>query len=123
MLAGASIIPEGLKHHGSVLRLSPDAAGPQHNEQAGSFLKAGVRDLPLNKETGLSEATMHKSVYRRFEAGPVLLYERIGDYRPNNMRIHVDFTHYFDSGVKEAPKHVADDIELKWKNAGCVGRL
>jgi Uncharacterized alpha/beta hydrolase domain (DUF2235) len=123
MVAGASIIPDGLKHDGSVLRLSPDPAGAQHNEQAGSFLKAGIRDLPLNKATGLSEAPMHKSVYRRFEAGPVLLYDRKGDYRPSNMRVHVDFAHYFDLGLKEAPRHVADDIELNWRNAGCVGRL
>jgi hypothetical protein len=123
MVAGASIVPNGLKHDGSVLRLSPGAAGPQHNEQAGGFLKASVRDLPLNKGTGLSEAPMHQSVYRRFEAGPVLLYDRVGDYRPDNMRIHVDFRQYFDLSPKEAPKHVADDIELKWRKAGCVGRL
>ncbi len=122
MVAGASIIPDGLKHDGSVLRLSPDPAGPQHNEQAGSFYKAGVRDLPRN-EAGLSEAPMHKSVYRRFETGPVRLYDRMADYRPTNMRVHADFAHYFDLGVKETSKHAADDIELKWKNAGCVGRL
>ncbi|WP_420896279.1 phospholipase effector Tle1 domain-containing protein [Bradyrhizobium yuanmingense] len=34
LLAGASLIPGGLKHDGSVLRLSPDPAGLQHNEQA-----------------------------------------------------------------------------------------
>jgi hypothetical protein len=39
------------------------------------------------------------------------------------MRVHVDFTHYFGVGVKEAPKQVVDDIELKWGNAGCVGQL
>lgn len=122
MVAGASIIPGGLKHDGSVLRLSPDPAGLQHNEQAAGFFRVGVRDLPRNA-AGLSEAPMHKSVYQRFEAGPVKLYDRIGDYRPNNMRVHADFAHYFDAGVKEAPKYVADDIELKWKNAGCIGRL
>jgi hypothetical protein len=122
MVAGASIIPDGLKHDGSVLRLSPDPAGPQHDEQAGSFYKAGVRDLPRN-EAGLSAAPMHKSVYRRFETGPVLLYDRMADYRPTNMRVHVDFAHYFGFSVREAPQYAADDIELKWKNAGCVGRL
>jgi hypothetical protein len=82
---------------------SPDPAGPQHNEQAGGFLKAGVRDLPLNKETGLSEAPIHQSVYRRFEAGSVLLYDRMGDYRPDNMRAYVDFRHYFDLSPKRGP--------------------
>ena len=123
MVAGASIIPDGLKHDGSVLRLSPDPAGPQHNEQAGSFLKAGVRDLPENKETHLSEAPMHRSVYQRFEVGPVLLYDRIDDYRPDNMRVHVDFMHYFGSGAPQTSQCVADDIEQKWKDTGYIGRL
>jgi hypothetical protein len=123
MVAGASIIPDGLKYDGSVLRLSPNPEGPQHNEQAGGFLKAGVRDLPLNKETGLSESPMHKSVYRRFEAGPVLLYDRMGDYRPNNMRVHVDFEHYFDESAAQLTQCVADDIEEKWRNGGFVGKL
>jgi hypothetical protein len=81
-----------------------------------------VRQLPRNK-AGLSEAPMHKSVYRRFEAGPVLLYDRMDDYRPDNMRIHVDFMHYFDSSPPHPPQCIADDIEQKWKDAGYVGRL
>jgi uncharacterized protein (DUF2235 family) len=123
MVAGASIIPDGLKHDGSVLRLSPAPKGPQHNEQAGSLLTAGVRHLPTNNETGLSEAPMHKSVYRRFEAGPVLVYDRLDDYRPENMRVHVDFKHYFGSGDPQPPKCIADDIEQKWENGGFAGRL
>jgi hypothetical protein len=34
---------------------------------------------------------MHKSVYWRFEAGPVLLGDRMIGYRPDNVRVHVDF--------------------------------
>lgn len=79
LFAGASLIPAGLKHDGSVLRLSPVPAGPQHNEQASGFLKAGVRDLPIDPETQESRSPMHKSVYRRFEAGSVLLYDRKAD--------------------------------------------
>jgi hypothetical protein len=123
MMAGASIIPNGLKHDGNVLRLSPDPKGPQHNEQAGSFLKLGVRDLPVDKQTGESRSPMHKSVYHRFETGPVLVYDRVTEYRPENMRVHVDFKHYFGLGPKQAPQCLADDIELKWENAGYVGRL
>ncbi|MCC8937925.1 DUF2235 domain-containing protein [Bradyrhizobium sp. Arg62] len=107
MVAGASLaslIPEGLKHDGSVLRLSPDPAGPQHNEQAGGFLRAGVRHLPVDLDTGESASPMHKSVYKRFEAGGVLLYDRTADYRPDNMRVHVDFKHYFDQSSAQPPK-------------------
>jgi hypothetical protein len=66
---------------------------------------------------------MHKSVYRRFEAGSVLLYDCIAAYRPDNMKVHVDFKHYFDGSAAQLAQCVADDIEQKWENASCVGRL
>ncbi|MBP1299842.1 DUF2235 domain-containing protein [Bradyrhizobium elkanii] len=123
MVAGASLIPHGLKHDGSVLRLSPDPAGRQHNEQANGLLRAGVRYLPVDPKTGQSASPMHKSVYARFAAGPVLLYDRIGEYRPDNMKAHVDFRHHFDQSTAQPPKYVADDLELKWEKANHVGRL
>jgi len=86
LLAEASLIPGGLKHDGSILRLSLNPAGPQHNEQAGGFLKVGARDLLVDPESGESKSPMHQSVYRRFEAGSVPLYDRMAAYRPNNMR-------------------------------------
>jgi hypothetical protein len=104
------------------LRLSPNSKGPQHNEQAGSFLKAGVRQLPCDLTTGQSTSPILKSVYLRFAAGPVLLYDRVGDCRPENMRVHVDFKHYFGLGQLQTPRCTADDIEQKWENAGRVGR-
>ncbi|MDH2352277.1 DUF2235 domain-containing protein [Bradyrhizobium sp. SSUT112] len=123
MVAGASLVPDGLKHDGGVLRLSPDPTGPQHNEQAGGFLKLGVRKIPVDEKTEMSGSPMHKSVYRRFEAGPVLLYDRLADYRPANMRVHVDFRHYFDQSAPQPPRYLADDIEQKWQKAAYVGRL
>ncbi|MGY4399238.1 hypothetical protein [Bradyrhizobium sp. USDA 3315] len=123
MVARASIIPDGLKHDGSVLRLSPDPAGQQHNEQAGGFLKAGVRRLPVDPNTGDSTSPMHNSVYKRFEAGPVLQFDLMDKYRPDNMPVHVDLKHYFDQTTPPRAKCVADDIELKWEDADYVGRL
>jgi hypothetical protein len=114
VLAAASIIPDGLKHDESVLRLHPDASGPQHDEQKGSLLTYGLRKLPG------PEAIMHKSVYRRFAAGPVVLFDRINQYRPANMSQHVDFVQYYDPNVKDPQpadpaQVVADDIEGKWE--------
>jgi hypothetical protein len=123
MVAGASIIPDGLKHDASVLRLSPDPAGPQHNEQAGSFLKLGARRIPVDHATGVSQSPMHKSVYERFGGKTVLVYDRIADYRPDNMRVHIDFQHYFNGGTASAQQCRADDIEAKWEKAGYPGRL
>ena len=112
MLSAASIIPNGLKHDETVLRLHPEPTGPQHNEQKNSWLPFGLRKLPS------SQAIMHKSVYRRFEAGPVVLFDTTGKYRPANMNEHVDFFQYYDPNIKD-PKPanpaqaMADDIEEK----------
>jgi hypothetical protein len=116
MLAAASIIPDGLKHDYAILRLHPDPAGPQHNEQKYSWLAFGLRELPS------TAAVMHQSVYRRYEADRVVLFDMIGDYRPINMNKHVDFVQYYDP-TNPNPKPadpaqcVADDIEEKWAKA------
>jgi Uncharacterized alpha/beta hydrolase domain (DUF2235) len=120
MLAAASLVPNGLKHDGSVLRLHPDPAGMQHDEQKGGLLSFGLRPIKNNK------AVMHKSVYRRFAAGPVVLFDKLGDYRPTPMKNHVDFVQYFDPKIDDPQPadpettQVADDIEYKWeqKRAG-----
>ncbi|WP_346730941.1 DUF2235 domain-containing protein [Bradyrhizobium sp. 132] len=121
MLAAASLVPDGIKHDETVLRLHPDPAGVQHDEQKGGFLKFGLREIKNNK------AVMHKSVYRRFAAGPVVLFDQIGAYRPTPMKDHVDFVQYFDPANAD-PKpadpeksQVADDIEYKWEHRRMPG--
>jgi hypothetical protein len=116
MLAAASIIPGGLKHDETVLRLHPDPTGPQHNEQKNSWLAFDLRKLPS------TQAIMHKSVYRRFAAGPVVLFDVTGKYRPVNMSEHVDFLQYYDPNIKDPQpadpaQAMADDIEEKWNRA------
>jgi hypothetical protein len=116
MLAAASIVPNGLKHDETVLRLHPDPTGPQHNEQKNSWLAFGLRKLPGTR------AIMHKSVYKRFEAGPVVLFDTTSQYRPLNMSEHVDFVQYYDPKIKDpkpaAPAQtMADDVEGKWERA------
>jgi hypothetical protein len=116
MLAAASIIPNGLTHDETVLRLHPDPGGPQHNEQKGSLLAFGLRELPS------TEAIIHKSVYRRYEADDVVLFDKSGEYRPVNMNKHIDFIQYYDPAnphptPANPPRCLADDIEGKWAKA------
>jgi hypothetical protein len=124
MLAAASIVPGGLKHDGSVLGLWPNPSGPQHDEQAGSFFKKGLRELPTDT-AGVSRSPMHKSVYQRFASGPALTFNQISLYRPINLRTHVDFAPYFNPGSNGPGSKtcIADDIEAKWITAGCPGRI
>ena len=75
----------------------------------------------------MSRAIMHQSVYKRFEAGEVLIYDRLRAYRPSNLKCHVDFSHYYtpNNGEPPQPQCVADDIELKWasrKQANAVAK-
>lgn len=86
------------------------------SKKAASYCLSAFRDI------GNSEAIMHKSVYRRFAVGPVVLFDKLDAYRPKNMKDHVDFLQYFDPGnldPKEANpetrKATADDIEYKWE--------
>ncbi len=55
MLAAASIVPDGVVHDGSVLRLHPLPAGPQHDEFKAGHWEYGGRDLPAaDKSTKIS---------------------------------------------------------------------
>ena len=116
MLAAASIVPQGIKHHNEVLFLHPDPTGQQHEEcKAGKWQRDSL-ELPADKATGMSVTTMHKSVYARFAASAVLQYDALGPYRPENMRKHHDdFAHYYGDGTARDPQTLTDNIEVKWE--------
>ena len=67
------------------------------------------------------------SVSKAFAGDPVLLFDRIGPYRPDNLAKHIDFKQYFGADATGKPvlepQCVADDIEAKWEKAGYPGRL
>ena len=115
MLCAATVVPDGLKHDDRVLKLSPDPSGPQHDEAKAGHWQRGIRDLPTAAGTTMSRAIMHQSVYARFEAGEVVLYDHLGQYRPGNLKNHVDFVHYYDGslGAALAPQCIADDVESR----------
>ena len=115
MLSAAGVIPAGLHYDARVLKLSPDPAGPQHDEAKAGHWQRGIRDLPTVPGTKVSRAIMHQSVYARFEAGDVVLYDHLGEYRPANLKKHVDFAHYYDGSASAAPQCVADDVEHRYR--------
>jgi hypothetical protein len=95
-LSGPSERPGGLKYDPGVLALYPGPHGMQHDE-----LKVGLglvtkifrvswaktnRKLPPAEGGGLSTATMHRSVYERFDGPPVQQYDRMALYRPETLR-------------------------------------
>jgi uncharacterized protein (DUF2235 family) len=101
MLACAHIIPNGVKYDSSVLRLYPDSGGMQHDEVKSGFgaipnffritWTYGARELPKKENSQFSDATMHRSVYERFDMDEVPQYDVMQQYRPGTLAIHVDF--------------------------------
>lgn len=116
MLAAASAIPDGIVTDPRVLCVFPDPSGPQHDEYKVGHWQYGARPLPIDRKTGKCISTTHKSVYARFEAGPVVHYDLRKEYRPENMREHEDFKRYYTGGTAPSrPVAVADDIESRWE--------
>jgi len=113
MVSQAAIVPNGVKYAPNVLATFPEAIGPQHDECKAGKWQHGVRTLPADPQSHMSDATMHRSVYQRFAAAEVVQYDTAKAYRPENLRNHVDFAHYYD-GQRPAPPEpvaVADNVE------------
>jgi hypothetical protein len=109
MLDRATAIPNGLKFDPRVLNSHCDSDGRQHDEVAAGMglvtTLLGItwteenRSLPTDSETQTSSATMHRTVYERFDAAEVMLYKLKGAYRPKTLRAHVDFQRYYKAGA------------------------
>jgi uncharacterized protein (DUF2235 family) len=94
----AAGIKDGLKIDASVLRLYPSSAGMQHDQRKVGFpvltsrfgltWKQKIRDVR-------TDATLHESVYERFDCKEVLHLDAMAPYRPENLRKHVRLTAYY----------------------------
>jgi hypothetical protein len=125
MLAAASMIPDGIKHDPTVLRLNPDALGPQHDEFKNGHWQFAIRDLPRDKNDHVVPVIAHKTVYERFSGGYVLQYDVEADYRPAAFREHPDFAHYYATPTSAPPAtlvSVAADIERTWEDQKTAAR-
>jgi hypothetical protein len=122
MLDAASIIPNDIKHDPSVLTLHPDPAGPQHDECKAGHWQHGPRVLPADMATGITSATIHRSVYARFAAKEVVQYDQMAAYRPANLEKHIDFAHYYSgSPAPVSFAAEADNIESRMANRATDG--
>lgn len=77
-------VKAGLKYDASVLKLYPDATGPQHDEARSSLFRLApkvLRRIP-------NDAPLHPSVLERFKAAEVLDYDTMKPYRPANLHDH-----------------------------------
>ena len=74
----------GLIYDPAVLKLYPDAAGPQHDETRGILF----RHFPKILREVPEDAPLHPSVIARFNAEEILDYDTMKQYRPENLRNH-----------------------------------
>jgi uncharacterized protein (DUF2235 family) len=82
----------GLKCDKSLLKLYPDPAGPQHDETRTSWVFRISAKSPRHIPT---DAPLHDSVLQRFAAGGVLQFDVVGDYRPPNLKQHVQVRQFY----------------------------
>jgi uncharacterized protein (DUF2235 family) len=103
MVQAASRIPNGLKYDPNVLKLWPAPEGMQHDEvKAGFGLLTklfGVTWGRAHRKLPGPKAVVHRSVYERFDQREVQVYERMEAYRPETLRDHIDFAHYYNEGA------------------------
>lgn len=73
-----------------------------------------TRILEPQKGKRWSEAPMHKSVYARFNAGPVLQFYCKAPYRPDTLRNHIDFHEAYENGAPETKEDSAKAIDVEF---------
>lgn len=109
----------GLKLDRNYLRPSPDPLGEQHDEAKG-FL---FRFAPKLEREPKTDAPLHPSVIKRFEAPAVLQCDRFAPYLPEGLRKHVLTKGFYATGAAAKPvkKAVPKFSEKDWAKKAADG--
>ena len=87
---------DGIKVDRRLLKLRPDALGPQHDAREpgyfGGRFKWGKALRPVDPD-----AILHPSVYERFAAKKVPQFYETKEYRPDNLSGHAKLTQYYQN--------------------------
>jgi hypothetical protein len=118
----ATAIPHPIEIDWSVLHLHPDPAGMQHDE-----CKAGIKYVTRlcrktwrlqHRPLPRRDPTIHDTVRKRFDAGPVLQYDRLAPYRPETLRVvnayQQDYKNVPYSGMQLRDMPFAIESSQKW---------
>lgn len=100
MLIAATTIPHPIKFDANVLKTYPVPVGRSHNEVKAGFglitTLTGLTWKEQRRELPSKNATMHKTVYERFDATEAFEYDAWTRYRPQTLRIHADFARFYE---------------------------
>lgn len=107
MVDRATEIPAGLTYDASILRAYPDPEGFQHDARRDStvpLLRPRVPFYPLKYRDPPDDAVLHPSVYDRFDAAGVPIYDSIAAYRPPALKAHGDVAHLYGEAKSPEPR-------------------
>ncbi|HTE76286.1 MAG TPA: DUF2235 domain-containing protein [Xanthobacteraceae bacterium] len=100
MVVAATAIPHPIQIDPNVLKTHPAPVGRSHNEVKVGFglitTLTGLNWVEQHRELPSPSATMHKSVYERFDAIEAFEYDEWSPYRPQTLRSHVDFARFYE---------------------------
>ena len=123
MVVATTVIPHPIKLDLDVLKTYPVPVGRSHNEVKTGFglitTLTRINWITKRRELPSNDATMHKSVYERFDAPEAFDYDRWIPYRPETLRRHVDFAKFYGAGAAfpanslSTAMALADDPELR----------
>jgi hypothetical protein len=123
MLNVATAISHAIKFDADVLRTYPMPVAKLHDEVKAGFglitRLTGCTWTEQHRRLPSTEATMHKSVYERFDAQEALEYDTWKPYRPETLRNHVDFAPFYPPGARfpatslSTATALADDPETR----------
>jgi Uncharacterized alpha/beta hydrolase domain (DUF2235) len=106
----------GVKVNNRLLKLSPNACGPQHDAREPGYLwgrfkwKKGLRQIePV--------AMLHSTVYERFAADKVQHFYEAKEYRPENLSTHTELKQYYGHADQEPPSSADDSNQTKVANS------
>jgi hypothetical protein len=99
MLIAATTALHPIKWDPDVLRTHAEPIAKSHDEVKAGFgfitRLTGCTWKEQHRRLPSTEATMHKSVYERFDAQEALQYDAWKPYRPETLRNHVDFEPFY----------------------------
>jgi len=123
LLKAATVIPNPIKCDESLLITHPSPGGRRHDEVKSGWglitRLTGRTWTERHRKLPSSDATMHKSVYERFDLPQAFEYDSWKPYRPNTLRTHVDFARFYETSAAfpatslSTATAIADDLESR----------
>ena len=123
LLKAATVIPKPIRYDEALLITHPSPEGRRHDEVKSGWglitRLTGRTWTEQHRKLPSDDATMHKSVYERFDLPQAFEYDTWKPYRPDTLRTHIDFAKSYETGAAfpatslATAMAMADDLESR----------